>query len=136
MTDAIVAFIWARLAEDETIIDHTGPSVLGWATFRRDDGKMAYTTPVACHDGEYVTNGFVVHPASVIEVYDAARVLRSVVAKRRIVRRHHPFVHAGQVGCRQCCVIPEWVDYPCADVRDVASEWADHPEYRQEWSVT
>jgi hypothetical protein len=126
MTSDIAAFIWARLEEDAIDID----------VIRRTDAheltEDELNDPSCDFDGGWDVWGSFAE--RIDRVANVQRLQRGIEAKQRIARRHHPFVHAGQVGCRQCCVIPDWVDYPCADVRDVASEWAAHQEYRQEWS--
>jgi len=125
MTSDIAVFVWARLDQDEIDID----------VIRRTDAHElteAEVSDPSCDFG----GGWDVWGSfgeRIDRVVNVQRLLRGVEAKRRIVRRHHPFVHAGLTGCRQCCVIPDWVDYPCADVRDVASEWADHADYQQKW---
>ena len=141
MTDDLVAFINARLEDDERAISYAGPSVLGWATFRRDDGEMDYTTPVACYPDEYVADGRVVQPAKVIEVYDSARVLAEVAAKRRCVddylaarreldhaREHHaPNSSLVRLARHQ---VGEY-ERPLRYV-GLMFEW--HPDYRQDWA--
>lgn len=73
-----------------------------------------------------------------IEAHEPARVLREIEAKRRIVARHQPHV-MGQ--CR-VCEAPHWgvkvcnhcygQAWPCPDVRDIATTYADRPGYREE----
>lgn len=54
--------------------------------------------------------------------HDPARVLRGVEAKRRIVEL--------------CTTNVEYEAEPLADnvLRQVATEWSTHPDYRQKWA--
>lgn len=91
--------------------------------------------------------------------HDPARVLREVEAKRRTLARHPPEeIWIGQEGyppdhlwhrrmirmdCSTCrsgtcwddydasCSAPDW---PCAEVRDVAAPYSDHPDYDPAWA--
>lgn len=58
---------------------------------------------------------------------EPARVLRAVEAKRRIVATCEYWLWNDDRG----------ID-PCAAqvLRDVASEWIDHPDYQSEWKLT
>src|SRR5690242_13034934 len=64
--------------------------------------------------------------------HDPARVLAECEAKRRIVQRHalREFFRPGGADalCTHCRD-----SHPCADLRDLASVYADHPDYREEW---
>ena len=59
--------------------------------------------------------------------WNPARVLAECNAKRRIVERHAP--HELPLGpiCDYCSHVPEAVEWPCPDLRDVISVFADHP---------
>jgi rubrerythrin len=86
------------------------------------------------------------------------RVLADIAAKRRIVARHEPEL----VQVLRTIVDGKWLDekaweciycaglchsqtglycaddgldapYPCPDIKDLASVYADHPDYQQEW---
>jgi hypothetical protein len=52
------------------------------------------------------------------ELWFAARLLADAEAKQRVVRRH--VRHHGE---------------PCADLRDLAAVYADHPDYQPQWQV-
>ncbi|MFI9813604.1 DUF6221 family protein [Saccharothrix variisporea] len=113
MRDDLVAFIDARLDEDADLA-------------RRCDGGDD------C--GQWVARGHTVdfcqvdlpgfHPTIARHVarHDPARVLREVAAKRRVLRRHRP----ERVGDRVVCRV-DGDPFPCADVRDLAAPYADHP---------
>lgn len=70
-------------------------------------------------------------PYNLADPTDPARVLRGVEAKRRIVERAERIRENAED-------FPGRVTYDVAwataqDLRDVASEWSDHADYRQEW---
>ncbi|MFE3992290.1 DUF6221 family protein [Streptomyces goshikiensis] len=66
--------------------------------------------------------------------YEPERVLREVAAKRRMLDRHTPRRRnvAGQDGRVAKITVCDWDndDWPCADVLDLASVYADHPGYQ------
>lgn len=74
-----------------------------------------------------------------IATWDPARVRVECGAKRRIVERHAPRVGKelaeGDLICGGCSDYYEIVatQWPCADVRDVASVFVDRPGYPEEW---
>jgi hypothetical protein len=57
----------------------------------------------------------------------AARVLREVEAKRRILELHRPD-DPDRPECVTCG--PRW---PCRTVEALTSAYADHPDYHEEW---
>lgn len=69
--------------------------------------------------------------------HDPARVLREVAAKRAIMKR---YVRATEVPPSVAGYIrgqDSGYAEACLDaLRDLATAWADHPDYRTEWSVT
>ena len=78
--------------------------------------------------------------------HDPSRVLRQVAAYRRTLSRHQPRPDGTPSG-RECsvCVDPDgrcdsWqehepLDWPCADVRDLASIYSDRPGFDPSWTV-
>lgn len=61
------------------------------------------------------------------------RALAECDAKRLIIERHVPrLVMPGVPICGHCSV-PDAVDWPCADVRDVTSVYAGRAGYREQW---
>jgi hypothetical protein len=131
-TVTIVEFLTARLEEDRQLLHRDE---------RFDDackcsGDCTVPTQVGC----------------------PARLDADIAAKRRIVARHEPEL----VQVLRTIVDGKWVDekdwectycaglchsytglncasdgldapYPCPDIRDLASVYADHPDYQQEW---
>lgn len=76
--------------------------------------------------------------------HDPGRELREVVLKRRILDRHKPIETptSGQA-CVACSFLPsphvgdlpDYVAWPCAEMRDLAAIWSDHPDFRAELSA-
>jgi hypothetical protein len=125
----LTTFLRARLNEDQARAEATQARVAadgGWFGAR-----------------DLVTGaGFEAADAELVAVHaDPARVLREVEAKRQIVDEH------GDVNGGSCdtCVDGAWgypthggstpQDYPCRTLRLLASVYADHADYRQEWAA-
>lgn len=64
--------------------------------------------------------------------HDPARVLRLVAAMRRRLERHRPEVDPvdGQTSCSRCIESGQ-LGWPCAEIRDDASVFADRDGYDQ-----
>lgn len=136
----IVEFLRARLAEDErkarAACEHTD------SAWRVDgDGEtLLFWDPMPDTPGTSQTLGHRIVPH--VARHDPARVVAEVEAKRRILVRHHPSKMApwAPAGCEGCGTegdgddpITEHID-ECPELRDLAVVYADHPDYRQEWS--
>ena len=113
--DELIAFVTARLDEDEAAAQEAASRPLGPAW---DDGTRH--TAVARH----------------INRHDPARVLREVAAKRAILAEHAPQTDGPATGCGRC----DWDHYVicdnprgCATLRALATIWSDHADYRPEW---
>ena len=148
MSDDLVAFLRARLDEDEAaaktaqvrrpgpwaVIDPSGLGNLHFATEIHDpQGK-----PVAVVSGGYITSHIVRH--------DPARVLRDVEAKRRILAEHEDTQRGyvadhgvNELMCVRCADADRDGDpyaeepYPCPTLRALAAVYFDHPDCRPEW---
>lgn len=142
--DDLISFAKARLDEDEAAAReaHPGPWTLDEWTggFGRmasvmmpfghgaPDAKTGLTALAKLGTQDYETSRHIAR-------HDPARVLREVEAGRRILARY-----------QDCLARMEDPDYPQAAARDQAREyedfvlpnllvqWADHPDYRQEWA--
>jgi len=80
-----------------------------------------------------------------VEPWNPWRVQSACLVRRLIVRAHHntgPAVrtladgtpHMTQPTCRTCRdAVGEPAAWPCYTMRVLASEWAHHPDYREEW---
>lgn len=140
MTD-IVGFIAARLDEDEKLARATA----GDLTYRVEDGlRWIYdagrSAAAIIMDGrgeEVLHQEGLGYPletqAEHIARHDPARVLRDVAAKLRIVGRHGAY----EGRCVVCCTGDDegWHVWPCGTIRDLASVWADHPDFDPAWAA-
>lgn len=70
-------------------------------------------------------------PESVAE-YAPGKMLAECEAKRQIVERHHHKPVMGAGGPLDWCAC--LADWPCPDLLALTSVFADHPDYRDEWS--
>ena len=136
--DDLITFLRARLDEDAAAAHDSGSALVAWLTYRDDAGQMLYTTVASGGEGDWdvwVANGQELPaPASARVVYDPARVLREVEARRAILARYE-----------DCLTRMEDPDYSAVTARDQAREYEDfvlpnlaavyssHPDYRQEW---
>lgn len=71
---------------------------------------------------------------------DSARVLREVVAKRKILREHplYPVQNYDMDVCAQCGSPESYGNdeaWPCPTLRALASVYSDHPDYDEEWAA-
>jgi hypothetical protein len=132
----LVAFLRARLDEDEAVAQAAPPGP--WA----EDASHSVVDATGARV-IYSVNGGTLHPTLAVRAHvlgnDPARVLREVAAKRGIVECHEPWVAAnGDTICGRCG--REHIDgrpgghFPCQTLRLLALPYADHPEYRQEWT--
>lgn len=118
MSGDLVAFLRARLDEDEAVA--RAATAGAWELVRAPDGSW-YVDPGDLDD---VANVDRTADAEHIARHDPARVLRDVAANRAIVdeceRMSQPFP-------------AEWLSPQGQILRALASTYADHPEYREEW---
>lgn len=132
MSDDLVAFLRARLDEDERVARSTKQNGLSWQNFEmdgelRDDRNAGTVASVIPETREHIAR------------HDPARVLREVEAKRRILDVHAPEPLSEYVRKSYCEVCQCYADgivegaYPCATVALLASMYSDHPDYRPEW---
>lgn len=152
-------FLLARIAEDEEAAHIasevwnagmcdwvTGPPAEWVASNGYDSGRVERTNAPAGDSGVVVydegspSEGEAAHIAR----HDPARVLLECEAKRRIVARHRPSGEYEPDACVVCqwdsdCEAPKQGhhygagEWPCPDMRDLASIYADHPDYQEAW---
>ncbi|GAA2484752.1 DUF6221 family protein [Streptomyces thermolineatus] len=148
MTDDLIAFLRARLDEDEAVAREAtaGP----WrsaptarhhatATGRTEEAVFAALPDkgavVVASTGEAREQQNLVNAEHIARHADPARVLREVEAKRRLLALHEPgemeFVD-GDV-CMACDVRDEGPHYPCLTLRLIAAVYDQHPDYREDW---
>lgn len=160
--DNLIAFIKARLEEDEAAAKKAVPGPWRWAdwtamfgtleqernTLEHSPGSPPFPA-VAERDRETTRVLRLEDPLEIdpdqeasaehIARHDPARVLREVEAKRAIVAAHQPGSSGGP--CSVCIADRRsWQDdwcpdpWPCETVRKLVSIWSDHPAYRAEWA--
>lgn len=150
----IAAFLTARLDEDEQVARDATPGP--WlADYGDDDEVYTMSDPVRTSEANpdvcdyavirYIRGGARDRTeANMVYIarHDPARVLADIAAKRRILARHRNFDfpfnpdgdgpgdYAWTAHC-DCCSQP----WPCPDLRDLASQFADHPDYKEAWTL-
>lgn len=136
MTVDLVSWLLEQIDWEEHRVGEAGPARLGWATYRGKDRSMDYTTAAAESGGQWVVDGVVTTPDSVLVVYDPAKQLAECAAKRRIIELH--FTRSGTGGtwdtdppamCNECNALQ-----PCDTVSLLALPYATRPGYREEWA--
>ena len=119
-TASLTEFLLARIAEDET----------------RARVKMGdLMSECACPPMAQPTGGPVVEVHSP-DLAQAVRTLADCRARRQIVDELHFDGRSGDYvapWCVECSDDENLVYLPCPTLRLLASPYADHPDYRQEW---
>lgn len=138
----IAAFLEERLAEDEELARTADAEPIPDDGFERGT-HIVYGLQSTGIGLDY--QGFAL-------VWDPARVLREVAAKRRVLERHHPatspdYVYRERIPIYMCegCgyetryghtePVTEDIN-DCPELRDIAAIYADHEDYAAKWSVT
>lgn len=134
MTD-IVAFLNARLDEDEAAATPGEDWSFGFG---------ASSHNIFNEEGDYVAvciaqaiGNDPVRNAEHIARHNPARVLREVKAKRRTMARHYADDDGSCVGCHFANDETRWAETieECPELRDMASVYADHPDYGPAWTI-
>ena len=142
MTNDLAAWLLEQITEDETaaraahsyLVEHAAAFYseddppYGWQRSWEGFGRSGWTEP----SGQPIS--------SHIARWNPAHVLAECDAKRRILARHAPKVGTeygpfeGELICGCSGGTDEFhaVPWPCADVRDIASVYADRPGYEEE----
>lgn len=110
---SLTEFLLARITEDE--------AVAGAGTTMRADAYARHTA---------LWNG-----AGHLPVMTAKRLKAECAAKRAIMERHCSLDGDGQL-CDWCIthdLSDQPLPWPCPDLLALASVYADHPDYRDEW---
>lgn len=148
-TDTLIAFLRARLDEDEAAANAAAETFGGAARWGADHTTDPdYGTEHFLHIGDRTIPaglpGDRDEPLRADEVahiarHDPERVLAEVEAKRRTMECHESWVAAnGETICGRCG--REHVDgrpgghFPCQTLRLLALPYAEHPDYRTEWT--
>lgn len=146
MSDDLIAFLRARLAEDEQIARAAtsgpwearpvvyGPADEGWGPPDLWEIAAGQVTVVGhqMHEGGGV---YTVADARHIAGYDPARVLREVEARRRVVELcEPPLIEVTNPLHGERSFLPgQGAPWGEPVLRLLALPYADHPDYRQEW---
>jgi len=132
--DDLVAFLKARLDEDEAVAQETVADFGDHWTVdgERVRGSVEYVDVL---DGPGM-------PYAHIARHDPARVLREVEAKRRLLALHAPTGPGGDdcvvcdYGADSCGCMGTNGGWPCATLELLALPYSGHPDYRPAWSPT
>lgn len=144
-------FLLARIAEDEAVARAASPSPWQYGDVASVAGGSLYDKTRMIGDLHYEHLGN--HDGSIVRHllsdeadangahiarHDPARVLAECEAKRRIVEEHalvridRPDLHPD--ACAACgCHETYPTRWPCRTLRYIATAYADHPSYREEW---
>lgn len=129
MTDALVAFLKARLDDDAQAARRAGDS------FR----QIGETGVIVATDGDRAEECASANWAGIAEHIvrqDPARTLREVEAKRGLLDLHHMVEDPKEMQdyCAECDLgRDKYPYYPCTTLRILALPYADHPDYLEEW---
>lgn len=120
---SIQRFIQVRLVEDEMVaLDARGEENGEW----EPADIVNYSQK----------NSLTIRQCGHIARQDPTRVIRQVAALRHIVKLHvdsrnYVYSDNGTPACVECG--DDTVRWPCSTLRELASIWSDHPDYREEW---
>ncbi|WP_230536451.1 DUF6221 family protein [Streptomyces sp. OUCMDZ-3434] len=126
MTAGLIAFLRARLDEDEVVARAVGWDEVDAVDYLWGTRHLLLKRADESKAGAEMDASLAAHIAR----HDPARVLAEVEAKRRIVRAHEKW-------CEGRCEAkyPEG-GFDAAhywSVKSLAAAYADHPDYREEW---
>lgn len=119
----ITEFLNARYAEEEAAAREATPGP--WKTEDADEyGAEVYTATGTAVAVSREGGGVGLEDAAHIALWDPARVLREIAAKRAILELH------AEAGMGDCAHSSD----PCPTLRHLAAVYADHPDYQPEWA--
>lgn len=151
----IVEFLTARLDEDEALagIATPGPWRVETAPHRTNvvvpaegldrvgtTGRRLDMPPIFTGQTASISRAQWEADAQHIARHDPVRVLREVEAKRRTLARHSPILTYGSMACDGCGWDREDGHHvedinECPELRDMASVYAEHPDFDPAWAV-
>jgi hypothetical protein len=143
----LIEFLTARLDEDEAVAEAAAKDAAGYShgypndpitKWRINDERDLFADHVFLAGGAY--GGIDEKISAHLVRHDPARVLREVAAKRRVMERHRPSEASQSTAyCAGCAHDPEgWPEFElddCPELRDLASAWSHHSDYREEWAA-
>lgn len=134
MTAALVAFLRARLDDDERVARAVGFECIETGEYMWNSkylllqgGVGGESKATAELDGDLAIH---------IARQDPARTLREVEAKRQLADLHHEVEDPQEMQdyCAECDLGRDrYPYYPCTTLRLLAAVYADHPDYLPEW---
>lgn len=135
MSGDLTDFLLARIAEDEHAARAASPGPWVSTTHRHvqtGEPVLFEVHPVATLGGDGGGGVDTMGDAEHVARHDPNRVLAECEAKRRIVGLHtYEWMgpdDAAEKGCEH-----DYDPWPCPTLRNLASVYADHPDYRDEW---
>ena len=128
MSDDLVQFLRARLDEDAALAAEATQETTGRWTARETDWGGGTVVEDDC-GALILPTGHSATQYPHIAHHSPARVLAEVEAKRRTLGRHHDF----QGWCAGCGNDLTYRTNDCPELRALASVYAEHPDYRDEW---
>lgn len=136
ITDALVAFLRARLDETEatalavpTIEGTVPPAHFKQSTWPKDEGKVLMGTAA---DFPVPTAEHAAH----IAAHDPASVVADVAAKRTLLAFHWTHIASTDEGERPGCVVCGYVTGAgCPTLLALASAYAEHRDYDRSWAL-
>ncbi|HET9889681.1 MAG TPA: DUF6221 family protein [Mycobacterium sp.] len=127
--DELIAFIWARLDEDEQVAGSNSPELWPGETLRKLADYEVRRYALQPHDFSPQRRAHVLR-------FHPTRVLRGVEAKRRILERYEDCLVRMEDdeydGGEAALQAREYEDFALPNIAD---EWRDHPDWRKEWGV-
>lgn len=141
MIDDMVEFIKAQLDEDEAGAHSSGPARVAWLTYRKDSGEMLYTTVAAevGHGDVWIADGReLAPPASAMVVYDPARVLADVAAKRAVIELYETARTALEASDGTILAGTAKLNLRAYGnaLRALAAAYASRPGFKPEWRLS
>lgn len=121
----ITEFLKARIGEDEAAAKDVASEPAGpkWGNYFKE---VLGASPVE-GVGDMSTSEYAAHVAR----HDPARVLAECAAKRAIIRIAADQIRLGQ----EAGLWKNWEDMATQNLSAIASVYADHPDYQQEWAA-
>lgn len=135
----IVEFLTARLDEDQAVARWSGRGRVAWLTYRAGPTqKLVSAIAVSVDGGTWIANGEEVpDPDSVRVVYDPARVLAEVKAKRELVGLYVAAKVALEASDGTILAGAAKLNLRAYGnaLRALATAYDRHADYKQAWSV-
>lgn len=154
MTDDLIAFLRARLDEDEASA-RAATETSASATWRYRDGADHVSSvevnehtpenaapwvreawsPILTEANSYIGDHLDERMGTFVARNDPERALREAETKRRLVDLHHDIEDVQEMLdlCAVCEPTGKYPEYPCQTIQLLALPYVDHSDYRAEW---